>query len=193
MYISKRLRLCKRRLNEIKYVNSVYKGTFQESRIDLELLSKSLNNSKFYKKQPQMLVVTNTNGVKMIIFNSGKFRIMGNFIPTLRNANNEIKKFKMKSIQTQLSCQTSTVVTRLNKKNINLSRLFSHLQSLYQNKYIGHCELESFPAIALKIWDPLHVNIFASGKIVITGVGCCNFCKCMYIKQYLCNCINMIF
>ena len=82
MYISKRLRLCKRRLNEIKFVNSVYKGTFQETRIDLELLSKSLNNSKFYKKQPQMLVVTNTNGVKMIIFNSGKFRIMGNFIPT---------------------------------------------------------------------------------------------------------------
>ena len=192
MYISKRLRLCKRRLNEIKFVNSVYKGTFQETRIDLELLSKSLNNSKFYKKQPQMLVVTNTNGVKMIIFNSGKFRIMGNFIPTLKNAKREIKKFNL-GCSPQLTCQTSTVVTRLNKKNINLSRLFSHLQSLYVNKYIGYCELESFPAIALKIWDPLHVNIFASGKIVITGVGCCNFCKCMYIKQYLCNCINMIF
>ena len=128
MYISKRLRLCKRRLNEIKFVNSVYKGTFQETRIDLELLSKSLNNSKFYKKQPQMLVVTNTNGVKMIIFNSGKFRIMGNFIPTLKNAKREIKKFKLWSIPPQLTCQTSTVVTRLNKKNINLSRLFSHLQ-----------------------------------------------------------------
>ena len=129
MYISKRLRLCKRRLNEIKFVNSVYKGTFNESHLDLELLSKSLNNSKFYKKQPQMLVVTNDNGIKMIIFNSGKFRIMGNFIPTLKNAKKEIKRFKLWSPPQQLTCQTSTVVTRLNKKNINLSRLFSHLQS----------------------------------------------------------------
>ena len=191
MYNSKRLRLCKRRLNEIKFVNSVYKGTFQQS-LNLELLSSSIKNSKFYKKQPQMLVVT-VDKIKMIIFNSGKFRIMGNFIPTLKNAKREIKKFKLWSIPSQLTCQTSTVVTRLNKKNINLSRLFSHLQFTNVNKYIGYCELESFPAIALKIWDPLHVNIFASGKIVITGVGCCNFCKCMYIKQYLCNCINMIF
>ena len=190
MYISKRLRLCKRRLNEIKFVNSVYKGTFNKP-LDLELLSKSLYNSKLYKKQPQMLVVTNTNGIKMIIFNSGKFRIMGNFIPTLKNAKREIKKFNLGCFP-QLTCQTSTVVTRLNKKNINLSRLFSHLQFTNVNKYIGYCELESFPAIALKIWDPLHVNIFASGKIVITGVGCCNFLKCMYIKRYLCNCINMI-
>jgi TATA-box binding protein (TBP) (component of TFIID and TFIIIB) len=139
-----------------------------------------------------MLVVTNSAGIKMIIFNSGKFRIMGNFIPMLKNAKKEIKKFKLCMEPQQLKCQTSTVVTKLYKKNINLPKLFLHLQLLHDNKYIGYCELESFPAIALKIWEPLHVNVFASGKIVITGVGCCNMFKCMYIKQLLCNCINMI-
>ena len=66
-----------------------------------------------------------------------------------------------------LQKQTSTVTFKFNCK-INLHVLHKYLVN--KRGYVGYCELESFPALALVIWAPLHVNIFNSGKVVITGV-----------------------
>ena len=36
---------------------------------------------------------------------------------------------------------------------------------------MNRLELEIFPALQVKLWSPtLHVNIFASGKVVMTGL-----------------------
>ena len=125
-----------------------------------------------------MLAISNLK-CKLIMFKSGKFRIMGKIHPTQKIANLELRKFyrylpktlvnEFKQVK-QLFCQTVTVTFDLNRK-LNLPNLVKNL-----NLTSGFfCELEIFPALMLKLWSPVHVNIFASGKVVLTGIKPNNF------------------
>jgi TATA-box binding protein (TBP) (component of TFIID and TFIIIB) len=176
------LRRAKRNIkrSQVQFVNSVFKGHLNKI-INLEKIH--LPNSKMYHHQPKMLTISHDN-VKLLIFNSGKFRIMGYFNPpTINNACKQLRKrFHLRS---KLQYQTSTVVFRISKRPINLAKLFNHLRLVNKTKYIGHYESEMFPSIALKLWSPIHCNVFASGKVVLTGVKCCDYYTASCIQCYL--------
>jgi len=85
------LRRAKRNIkrSQVQFVNSVFKGHLNKI-INLEKIH--LPNSKMYHHQPKMLTISNGD-VKLLIFNSGKFRIMGYFNPpTINNACKQLKQ-----------------------------------------------------------------------------------------------------
>ena len=94
----------------------------------------------------------------IIIFPNGKCRIMGCKKPL---ENNELPfKICVKEIQ-------SVTVTASLEMKINLQKLSENSNCIY--------EPEIFPGLRLIVFNPLCVNIFHSGKIVITGLKTLNF------------------
>lgn len=142
----------------MQVVNAVYCGDLGTS-VDLYELNANLPNSKFHKHRPCM-VVLKEDGATIMIFASGKFRIMG-MIDEVDSA------FKVCSVFSKLGygfpsikIQTMTVTFRI--KSVNLFDLAKLIES--------QLELEIFPALMIKKYKPISVNVFASGAVVICGV-----------------------
>ena len=67
-------------------------------------------------------------------------------------------------IITPLTLSTQTICFQLDIEHINLHNAAKHIpQSMYT--------AELFPALSINVWYPLHVNVFASGKVVVLGKG----------------------
>ena len=82
------------------------------------------------------------------------------------------------SIIIPLTLSTQTVSFKLNIDHINLH---------YATKYLPNSmfEAELFPALSINLWKPLHVNVFANGKVVILGKDA--LCKMYEIENWLLN------
>ena len=189
----KRIMKCKRRLHRtlFKITNSVYKSKLSKP-IDLNFVACQVPRSVLYNSQPRMLLISN-GAVKLIFFKSGKFRLMGGgFHPTNRNAFMQLSTFfpvLPHSIVTQLkrvklTCQTMTVTFSLFQA-VKLRELHERILKHNKGKNVGYCELECFPSLMIKLWDPIHINVFASGKVVLTGIKQYNFRQCYVIKRWL--------
>ena len=125
---------------------------------------------KFPKHQPspQQLVYNCTNGEKLLVFTSGKCRLMGCKIPICSTADLPIPV-----MLTNIS--SITLVMKLDE-SINLISLANKLGS----KKCSY-EPELFPAVRLTAFNPLCVNVFASGKIVILSVKTLDY-KNLYVS-----------
>ena len=182
-------RRCAKRLN---FVNTVFKGCLPYRVCLLKLFSTLQSyNCKYYKNQPQMLTLQVLNNVKLILFASGKYRLMGKFHPTkscllklLKSCKNIKLVRNLLKHKSTLAWQTSTVAFKLHKM-VNLQRLYEHLLAKKYKRCVGYYELESFPALAIKLWSPLHVNVFSSGNVVITGVTARHLHLCNHIHRFL--------
>ena len=139
----------------MEIVNINYKGK----------ITCKLNDLKFPKQQPspQQLVYNCVNGEKLLVFTSGKCRLMGCKTPICSTVDLPIPVILTNIL-------SITLVMKLDE-SINLINL--------ANKLGKKCiyEPELFPAIRLTAFNPLCVNVFASGKIVILGVKTLNYSK----------------
>jgi len=117
-YYAKKLNCTKRKLRwkRLQFVNSVFRSAVPNP-IDLKCFCDK-TKAKYYNKQPQMALLKR-GGLKLIIFKSGKFRVMGP-IKTLCEADRFAKRFL--SGFPPLIWQTSTVVLNLHR-SINLADL----------------------------------------------------------------------
>ena len=111
----------------------------------------------------------------IILFPSGKCRIMGCKQPI--NPSSLPLNITIQSIQ-------SITVTCDFGEPINLNLLARNSPSMY--------EPEIFPALRLTYYDPLCVNVFHTGKIVITGLKDLNyitFVSCVLDNILLSTCV----
>ena len=99
--------------------------------------------------------VQKCDGYTIVIFKTGKCRIMGCKTRLLQST----LPFKINNIKIQ-----SITVTKDLGKSVNLYKMAIKLGS--EAMY----EPELFPALRLLKFNPLCVNIFSSGKIVILGI-----------------------
>lgn len=101
------------------------------------------------------------NGGVIILFHSGKCRVMGLKKPITKQM---VLPYELKCIK----LQSATLVTHIGH-DINLIMLAKTLTS-------RTCmfEPELFPALRLLHFNPICVNVFSSGKIVILGVKTLN-------------------
>lgn len=131
-------------------VNINYKG---------ELAPGELQKMNFQKKvkPPVQQVLKIPFGGSMLVFPSGKFRLMGVKKPLTSYENLPL----IPAIMTLQSC----TITGNYGECIHLSNLANDLTS-------RRCtyEPELFPAARLLEFNPLCVNVFSTGKIVILGV-----------------------
>ena len=134
-------------------------------------------NVKIHQHDPVMLI-SKHNDNTIIIFATGKFRIMGAFAPTLRNACAALnlvlktecaanRKFFRPYVEAPLELQSVTVTFKLPVIGINLYRMSDALR----NENIKHKFIKNqFPAVGFYTYhDTGYVNVFYSGNVVVTG------------------------
>ena len=151
--------------------NINYRGT---------LSSKDLAKISFPWTSPPHQRIFNVfdGSVKLIVFRSGKCRLMGLKEP-LQSTH------ELPYVVHNLEIQSATVVMNF-RSEINILRL-SHALPLCERIY----EPELFPALRLTKYRPMCVNVFASGKIVILGLKDLSNQErlkediCNYIRRYL--------
>lgn len=108
-------------------------------------------------KPPYQLVMPIDNVGKLLLFPSGKCRLMG-----LKTPVSEDMRLPLKI--NDLEIQSITVTYNLGRQ-INLLKVAKQLtckRCMY--------EPELFPALRMKRFDPICVNVFSTGKVVILGL-----------------------
>lgn len=155
----------------VDIVNSNYKSSLNRN-IDLCALHSKLDpsiNSKLYY-QPQQLVIKDSKGT-VLFFVNGKHRVMG----CIDELEATFLAYKYVSLIDDVNdfplvfAQSSTVRVFYNKK-IHLLKLAQLLSVTSSSSFLMHYEPEIFPAVLIRKFKPLSVNVFSSGKIMICGV-----------------------
>jgi TATA-box binding protein (TBP) (component of TFIID and TFIIIB) len=142
----------------MEVVNAVYRGVL-ETKVDLAQVHKNLPNSVFHTSKPLMVVKKDTDGTIMI-FASGKFRIMG--------ITDELEAtFKVMAIFEKLGLEVSMITIQTMTVKLKLGRIdLTKLSGLIKSTY----DLEIFPALMVTKYKPVSVNVFSTGTVMICGV-----------------------
>jgi len=136
--------------------NANFKGEFKK-KIDLHQLHSKIPNSRLHTK-PFQLVVKDAHGT-LVLFSNGKFRTMG-CIDELE-AGFFAYKYLDSNTFPSISLQSYTLKYDLGFR-INLEKMVQCVPCIY--------EPELFPALRLKEYKPVSVNIFTTGKVVVCGL-----------------------
>lgn len=134
----------------------------------------------FRNYAPFMYIYNCDDKYKLIVFKSGKCRIMGCKTPLTINKDDL-------PVQVQITRILSTTVTFKLPSTLNLSKLGNYC---YDNNISYMYEPELFPALRLSSFNPLCVNVFGSGKCVILGIKHLCFKKYVTKVQRLINASN---
>ena len=140
--------------------NANFKGEFKK-KIDLHHLHTRIPNSKLHTK-PFQLVIRDLQGT-LILFSNGKFRTMGciDELEAAFLAYTYLEKLKPHNCFPSITLQSYTLKCELGFR-INLEKMVLTVPSVY--------EPQLFPALRLKEYKPVSVNIFTTGKVVVCGL-----------------------
>src|SRR5271156_3153558 len=147
-------------------VNSVWRGEMQlmvslQELLVLCLTQEHVREARLQSKQPQQLIIRFNDGSTMLVFKSGKFHVMGGKIDDLDAHFNICRITALLDQYPVIMIQTMTAIFTY-PHQINLVLLALNLESYY--------DPESFPAVNVHIYKPIVANVFASGKVIITGL-----------------------
>ena len=141
--------------------NANFKGDMKQF-IDLKKLSLELPNSKLHDK-PYQLVIKDVKGT-LIFFSNGKFRIMGcideldatflAYTYTTKIDNDQFPPIELQSFTSRCHLGFS----------INLSNV-----AKFNNTLVIY-EPELFPALRICSFNPISVNVFSTGSVIICGI-----------------------
>jgi TATA-box binding protein (TBP) (component of TFIID and TFIIIB) len=142
--------------------NANFKGQFEKS-VNLRELHKHIPNSKLHNK-PFQLVVKDFSGT-LILFSNGKFRTMGcndEFDASLLACTYLEKLTRSPSkMFPSITLQSYTLRLQLGFR-VNLEQMSLHVPCIY--------EPELFPALQLKEYKPMSVNLFTTGSVMVCGM-----------------------
>src|SRR3981189_289507 len=151
----------------LQIVNSVWRGEVNREmnlKIFESLICNVANIKKvqYHQKQPEQLVIKFDDGCTMLIFKSGKFRIMGGKIDELTAHCNIIS----------VTCKHHNNIPEIILQTMTLVYSYSHPIKLAKLSTLIKCyfNTECFPAVQITKFKPIHVNVFASGKVIICGI-----------------------
>ena len=153
-----------------KVVNRIYCGEIEKfAKLSLADVNKYLRGygicTRLYTPKPYMIRIRSEN-MTILLFTGGRFRCMGQCEETC-----DLMQLKLYSMLKLLCCYkisishvSSTLSTKIPKDLILLEEF------AIRNAQSGLIyEMELFPALQLRMWSGVHVNIFQSGSIVILG------------------------
>ena len=134
----------------MKLVNINYRGR----------IVRGIKNLKISRNPPCQALLKVPGKYTLIVFSSGKCRLMGCKQP-IRNAFITVNMVTMRIDSVQ-----SMTVTADMQKTFILQEVAKKIKVIY--------EPELFPAARILEFHPLCVNLFASGKVVVTGLKTLN-------------------
>ena len=140
--------------------NANFKGEFKKS-IDLHAFHRDVPHSKLCTR-PYQLTIKEPCGT-LILFGNGKFRTMGciDELEAAFLAYSYLEKLSPNSAFPSITLQSYTLRYDLGY-HVNLEEMGADVPCIY--------EPELFPALRLKEYIPLSINIFPSGKIMVCGL-----------------------
>ena len=149
----------------VDVVNVNYRSCHDKP-VNLKNLHLLLPNISTLHQKPAQLVIKDEKGT-VLFFSSGKMRIMG--CPDELDATFLAYKYTMMidddfNLQ-PVFLQSMTVRVIFNAK-INLNKFLRVATNVFPCQY----EPELFPAVLIKKYHPISVNVFSSGKIVMCGI-----------------------
>lgn len=151
-------------MSQLSYITEIvnvnYRGSLTKN-IDLDMLQQLIPNS-YQCHKPKQLIIKDEKAVIMF-FSTGNFRILKciDEIEASLIAYNYTSLIDNEEYPT-IYIQSMTVKVTLNK-NINLTKLKNMVTD-------AHYEPELFPAVTIRKFKPVSINVFSSGKIMICGV-----------------------
>ena len=122
-----------------------------------------VSSSRLQRKQPQQLIIKFNDGSTMLLFKTGKFRIMGGKIDEVNAHCNvlSVTTYLHPNNMPEITLQTMTMVYTY-PHSINIAKLSTMIKC--------HFNTECFPAVQIIKFNPIHVNVFASGKVIMCGI-----------------------
>jgi Transcription factor TFIID (or TATA-binding protein, TBP) len=108
-------------------------------------------------KPPYQIVIPIDNGGKMLLFPSGKCRLMGLNQPFSEDIQLPLKIHNVEIQSVTVTCHIGNQINLL-----KLARQMPHKERIY--------EPELFPALRMTKFNPICVNVFSTGKVVILGL-----------------------
>src|SRR3981189_1739620 len=117
----------------------------------------------------KQLVIKDPKGT-LVFFGNGKYRVMGGIDEMYATflANKYVARFDKTNDNFQLVFSQSSTVRVLFHKKIHLQKLAQVISNTSSS--LMHYEPENFPAVLIRKYKPLSVNVFSTGKIMICGV-----------------------
>ena len=148
-------------------VNCNYKSTLGKP-INLMLVHAAIPNSKLYTR-PTQLVIKDSEGT-LVFFANGKHRVMGcnDELDATFLAYKYVTMIDKSTVDFKLVFAQSSTVRVLFHKKIHLQKLAQVISN--SSSSLMHYEPEIFPAVLIRKYKPLSVNVFSTGKIMICGV-----------------------
>ena len=151
-----------------KIVNSVWRGKCDgQCLVNMEKFDCShvagVASMRLQRKQPQQLIIKFNDGSTMLLFKTGKFRIMGGKIDEVSAHCNvlSVTTYLHPTNMPEIALQTMTMVYTY-PYSINITKLSTLIKC--------HYNTECFPAVQITKYKPIHVNVFASGKVIMCGI-----------------------
>jgi len=146
----------------MRIVNTVWKGALGHPCIlnDVQVRGDYIASVRYQVIQPEQLIIKFTSGGSMLLFKSGKFRVMGGGDDLELVCNAYAVIFQISTEVPEMKVQTMTVTYTYPSK-VNL-----HMVA----KEFGYLDCETFPALQIRKYKPVHVNLFSSGKVIICGI-----------------------
>src|SRR3981189_3747100 len=162
----KKVKLCQSPL--LKIVNTVWKGDVF-SPITLDTLNitcdRGVTEVKHQKTQPEQYIVKFDNNSTMLIFKSGKFRVMGNGDPPAAILN-------ILSVVGQFIDDIPLVTMQ------TMTGVYGYVQKLHMIKYAIATEslldFQNFPAVQIKKFKPVHVNVMNTDSVITSVIKTIN-------------------
>ncbi len=127
------------------------------------------NITKLYHGRPEMLVMKMANSRNMQLFRGGKIQILG------RVPDTEVESMRLELIKKlrQISEMRFSQVTPVTVSNLVMSVQLKKALCLRKinssDADIFH-ETEVFPAALIRKWHPVHIAVFHTGKVILTGL-----------------------
>lgn len=156
-------------MEEPSFINAMRNMTVNR-RISIEDVHRSYPNvTKLYLGRPEMLILTMANGRNMQLFRSGTVQILGGV--SEREAQSMRVEFimKLRRINTMQHSQVTEMTVSNLVMSVQLKKAIC-LQRIVSSDADFFHEIELFPAALIRKWHPIHIAVFHTGLVILTGL-----------------------
>ena len=127
-------------------------------------------------KQPEQLIIKFCDGSTMLMFKSGKFRIMGGGVDELD------MHFNIFSVSVLFDNYLPDILFQTMTATCQFPSIVN-LNNFEITSFVTRYNPELFPAVQVLNYKPISVNVFASGKVTICGLKDLDFAQQVIIRD----------
>jgi TATA-box binding protein (TBP) (component of TFIID and TFIIIB) len=127
-------------------------------------------------KQPEQLIIKFCDGSTMLMFKSGKFRIMGGGVDDLD------MHFNIFSVSVLFDNYLPDIIFQTMTATCQFPSIVN-LNNFANTSFVTRYNPELFPAVQVLNYKPISVNVFASGKVTICGLKDLDFAQQVIIRD----------